>query len=110
MRLKWNRKGEAMQIADYVGGIAAVCTTGAYIPQIVKILRRGAEDLSWLMLFIYLTGLLLWLAYGLLIHSPSVIWANAITSFLVCIAILLKRTRPYGALSRTTQSQAGETV
>jgi|SRR5580698_3532244 MtN3 and saliva related transmembrane protein len=99
-----------MQSADYVGGIAAVCTTGAYIPQIVKIIRRGAEDLSWLTLFIYLVGLLLWLAYGLVIHSPSVIWANAITSLLVCIAIFLKITFPYGIGSRARQAQPDESL
>ena len=100
-----------MQSADYVGGIAAVCTTGAYIPQIVKIHPARAEDLSWLTLFIYtMVGLLLWLAYGLVIHSPSVIWANAITSLLVCIAIFLKITFPYGIGSRARQAQPDESL
>lgn len=99
-----------MQIADYVGGIAAVCTTGAYIPQIVKIIRQGAADLSWLMLSIYLTGLLLWLGYGLMIHSPSVIWANAITSLLVCVAIFLKIVFPYGVTSRAKQQQRNKSL
>jgi hypothetical protein len=33
---------------------------------------------------------LLWLAYGLLLHPPSVILANSATSVLIFLAILLK--------------------
>ena len=79
-----------MGLLDSVGTVAALCTTGAFIPQIVKIRRQGAEDLSFSMLFIYLTGVLLWLLYGLLLHAAAVIWANAATSFLVAVALLLK--------------------
>jgi MtN3 and saliva related transmembrane protein len=81
-----------MGLVDYVGTVAATCTTCAYIPQLVKIRRQGAADLSWLMLLSYLLGLLLWLAYGLLLHAGAVIWANAITSLLVAVAILMKLT------------------
>ncbi len=83
-----------MGLLDSVGTVAALCTTGAFIPQIVKIRRQGAEDLSFSMLFIYLTGVLLWLLYGLLLHAAAVIWANAATSFLVAVALLLKVTLP----------------
>ena len=89
-----------MGFTELVGSVAACCTTGAYIPQIVKIYRQGAADLSWLMLSSYLVGLLLWLAYGLMLRAPSIIWANAITSFLVAVAILMKLTRPAAAVSQ----------
>jgi MtN3 and saliva related transmembrane protein len=79
-----------MVILGYIGGVAAVCTTGAFIPQILKIRRRGGGDLSYPMLFLYLTGILLWLAYGLMLHAAAVIWANAATALLVGIAIVLK--------------------
>ena len=81
-----------MGLLNYVGTIAAICTTGAFIPQIVKIKRQGGEDLSFSMLFIYLAGVLLWLVYGLLLHAPAVIWANAVSSFLVSVALVLKLT------------------
>ncbi len=79
-----------MELITYVGGAAAVCTTAAFIPQIAKILKQGAEDLSYGMLLVYIAGTLLWLAYGLMIHSGPVIWANGLTSFLVAVAIVLK--------------------
>ena len=81
-----------MGFLDYVGTVAALCTTTAFIPQILKIRRQGGEDLSFPMLFLYLVGVLLWLIYGLLLHAAAVIWANAATSFLVALALILKVT------------------
>jgi MtN3 and saliva related transmembrane protein len=79
-----------MELFGYIGGVAAVCTTGAFIPQILKIRRQGGGDLSYPMLCLYLTGILLWLAYGLMLHAAAIIWANAATALLVAIAIVLK--------------------
>ncbi|HXN17705.1 MAG TPA: PQ-loop repeat-containing protein [Candidatus Binatus sp.] len=81
-----------MNPLSYVGTLAAFCTTTSFIPQIVKIKKQGADDLSYSMLFLYLTGVLLWLVYGLLLHAAAIIWANAITSFLVALALALKAT------------------
>lgn len=83
-----------MQLLDYVGTAAAICTTGAFIPQIVKIRQRGGHDVSYSMLVIYLIGILLWLFYGLLLRAPEIIWANAATAFLVGVAAVLKMTHP----------------
>lgn len=81
-----------MNPLSFVGGLAAFCTTTSFIPQIVKIRKQGADDLSYPMLFLYLTGVLLWLLYGLLLHAAAIIWANAITSLLVALALALKAT------------------
>jgi MtN3 and saliva related transmembrane protein len=76
----------------YIGALAAICTTTSFIPQILKIRRQGGYDLSYPMLSLYLTGTLLWLAYGLLLHAAAVIWANASTAVLVLVAVLMKAT------------------
>jgi MtN3 and saliva related transmembrane protein len=81
-----------MNLLNAVGGVAAVCTTVAFIPQILKIRRQGGEDLSYPMLFLYLTGVALWLVYGLMLRAAAVIWANAATTILVALAIMLKAT------------------
>jgi len=81
-----------MNLVNVIGGVAAVCTTVALVPQILKIRRQGGEDLSYPMLLLYLTGIVLWLVYGLMLHASAVIWANAVTSVLVGIAIVLKAT------------------
>jgi MtN3 and saliva related transmembrane protein len=85
-----------MGLAGYVGSVAAVCTTVAFVPQILKIRRQGGGDLSYPMLALYLTGILLWFVYGLLLNAAAVIWANAATAILVAIAIVLKASHPRG--------------
>ena len=97
--------GEQMNALGFVGAVAAVCTTTAFIPQIVKIRKQGGGDLSFPMLFLYLTGVLLWLMYGLLLHAPAVIWANAATSFLVAVALVMKATHPGNRLQKSEENR-----
>jgi MtN3 and saliva related transmembrane protein len=85
-----------MELLGWVGSAAAVCTTVAFVPQILKIRRQGGGDLSYPMLMLYLTGIVLWLVYGLMLHAAAVIWANAATCVLVAIAIALKATHRRG--------------
>ncbi|HTR48376.1 MAG TPA: PQ-loop repeat-containing protein [Verrucomicrobiae bacterium] len=89
-----------MSLLGIIGTIAAICTTVAFVPQILKIRRQGGNDLSYPMLFLYLTGILLWLFYGLLLHAAAVIWANAATALLVAVAVILKATHPAGKQQR----------
>ena len=83
-----------MGLVAWIGLLAAVCTTCSFIPQIAKIRKQGGLDLSFPMLFIYLSGCLLWFSYGLVLHAPAIIWANGATGALVIIAIILKTTHP----------------
>ncbi len=94
-----------MGLLFYIGTLAAVFTTGSFIPQVIKIKKQGGEDLSYPMLFIYLCGTLLWLAYGLILHAAAVIWANGITAILVALAITLKMTySPQGSSVRRSSA------
>lgn len=80
----------AAQSIEILGAVAGFCTTFAFVPQLIKIQKQGGRDLSYGMLTFYLIGVLLWLAYGIFLHALSVILANAATSFLILLAILLK--------------------
>jgi MtN3 and saliva related transmembrane protein len=75
------------------GSIAGFCTTVAYVPQAVKTWRQGGRDLSYGMLVLYLTGVLLWLIYGLLIQAQAVIITNVATAILIAIIMGLKAWR-----------------
>ncbi|MGB8542895.1 MAG: PQ-loop repeat-containing protein [Candidatus Acidiferrales bacterium] len=98
-----------MNLLSYVGTLAAFCTTASFIPQIVKIRKQGGEDLSYPMLFLYLSGVLLWLVYGLLLHAAAIIWANAITSLLVALAVALKATsQPLREIAGTDNDSLAE--
>jgi MtN3 and saliva related transmembrane protein len=83
-----------MSVTGYIGTIAAFCTTVAFVPQIVKLRKQGGQDLSYSMLFLYLTGVLLWLVYGVRIQAVAVIWANGLSVLLVLVSILLKANPP----------------
>ena len=83
-----------MTVTALVGTVAAVCTTGAFVPQIIKLRKQGGKDLSYQMLFLYLTGVLLWLVYGIQVHAVAVIWANALSVVMVLVSIILKANPP----------------
>ncbi len=83
-----------MTLTAYIGTVAAFCTTVAFVPQIVKLRKQGGEDLSYQMLGLYLTGVLLWLVYGIRVHAVAVIWANALAGLMVLISIILKANPP----------------
>jgi 5'(3')-deoxyribonucleotidase/uncharacterized protein with PQ loop repeat len=88
-----------MSLTAYIGIVAALCTTVAFVPQIVKLRKQGGEDLSYQMLFLYLTGVMLWLVYGIRVHAVAVIWANALAGLMVLISIVLKANPPAKPLS-----------
>tara|TARA_B100000427_G_C14963862_1_gene357977 strand:+ start:200 stop:466 length:267 start_codon:yes stop_codon:yes gene_type:complete len=76
-------------IGQYLGYLAGLLTTIAFIPQVLKVWKtKSTEDISIWMFLIFTTGVFLWLIYGLLIKNNSIIVANAIT-FLLSLMILI---------------------
>jgi MtN3 and saliva related transmembrane protein len=69
---------------EIIGLIAAVCTTFAFVPQVMKVWKtKQTKDLSLRMYSIMFIGILLWLIYGIRIDSLSIILANVVTAILV---------------------------
>lgn len=78
-------------IVNLIGTAAAVCTTIAFVPQLVRVYRRKtARDISFSMFLVFSVGELLWFLYGILIHSLPVILANAVTLALALAILMLK--------------------
>lgn len=74
-----------------LGLAAGACTTFSFLPQVYRIWkRRSVADISVLMHSIFSFGALLWLLYGLALHSWPVIVANAITLILNLWILYLK--------------------
>lgn len=66
---------------ELIGFAAAILTTAAFLPQVYKTWRtKDVSGLSLPMLLIFFVGIVLWFIYGLLIDSPSMIFANSITA------------------------------
>ena len=78
-------------IYESVGFIAAILTTTGFVPQVYKIYKeKNAEGVSLTMYIILFIGVLLWLVYGILIGSLSIIIANGITAMLQLLVIIFK--------------------
>lgn len=78
---------------EWIGLLAAILTTAAYIPQTIKVLRtRDTRSLSLGMYLMITSGIGMWFIYGVLLESPSLILANGIT-FLMAFTILVMKVR-----------------
>ena len=65
---------------ETIGFAAAILTTTAFLPQVYKTWKtKDVSGLSLPMLLIFFIGIVLWLIYGFLMESPSMIFANIIT-------------------------------
>lgn len=74
-----------------VGLFAAFCTTWAFLPQVIKILKtQETKAISLSMYSVLVTGILLWLVYGLMIKDIPLIVANGITFILSGVVLILK--------------------
>lgn len=64
----------------HIGMLAAICTTFALLPQMLKVIKtKKVEDISLIMYIIFTIGIILWLTYGLILHDPPIIFANSIS-------------------------------
>ena len=74
-----------------IGIVAAILTTSAFFPQVIKVhLSKHTRDISLLMCVLLAGGVFLWIIYGLLRNSHPIIVANSITLGLTLYLIYLK--------------------
>lgn len=72
-----------MDLIQVIGIVAGICTTIAFLPQVIKTWKsKSAKDLSLGMFSIFCLGVSLWLAYGVLIRDLPIILANGFTLIL----------------------------
>ena len=76
---------------EFFGYFAAILTTLAFLPQLIKTLRtKKAEDVSLITLLMFLTGVLSWIIYGYKISSTPILIANIITFILNLLILIFK--------------------
>jgi MtN3 and saliva related transmembrane protein len=74
-----------------IGSIAGVCTTIAFLPQVLRVWRmKRADEISLTTFLVFSMGTLIWLIYGLLVVSWPIIIANAVTLVLSLTILFLK--------------------
>ena len=80
-----------MNIYTIVGLAAATCTTLAFLPQAIKVIRtKQTKDLSLVMYSVFTLGVFLWLMYGILVKDAPLIIANIITFILAATILFMK--------------------
>ena len=76
---------------EIIGYVAAVLTTGSFVPQVLKVAReRQTKGISLGMYVLFTLGVALWLVYGLLIGSAPVAAANAVALLLAGAVLVMK--------------------
>ncbi len=81
----------SLALIEAMGTIAAVLTTGSWIPQAWRTIRtRDTTGLSLPTYLALLIGNMLWLAYGVAILSWPLIIANVIGVPLLAVIVTLK--------------------
>ena len=74
-----------------IGTIAAILTTGSFLPQAVKVIKtKDTQGISLLMYMMNVIGILLWFVYGIIIQDGALICANGITFVLSAIILIYK--------------------
>ena len=76
---------------EFFGYFAAVLTTAAFLPQLIKTLNtKKADDVSLITLIMFICGVGSWIVYGYKISSFPILVANIIT-FLLNLFILISK-------------------
>ena len=76
---------------DAIGTIAACLTTASFVPQVWHTLRtRDVRGISLGMYSLFTVGVVLWLVYGILLMAWPIIIANAITTSLALVILVMK--------------------
>ncbi|MGM3305340.1 SemiSWEET transporter [Anabaena sp. WFMT] len=80
-----------MDFITLLGFAAGLLTTIAFLPQMFQTWKtKSAKDVSFVMLITFMTGLFLWLIYGIILGAVPIIMANGITLFFNFIILWLK--------------------
>tara|TARA_Y100001978_G_scaffold129781_1_gene115949 strand:+ start:540 stop:806 length:267 start_codon:yes stop_codon:yes gene_type:complete len=76
---------------EFFGYFAAILTTLAFIPQLIKTIKtKKAEDVSLITLVMFLTGVAAWIVYGIKISSKPILIANSVTFLLNFLILVFK--------------------
>ena len=76
---------------DIFGYFAAILTTAAFLPQLLKTLKtQKADDVSLTTLIMFIVGVISWIIYGYKISSVPILIANLITLILNLLILTSK--------------------
>ncbi|MEG0916554.1 MAG: SemiSWEET transporter [Myroides sp.] len=72
-----------------IGTIAGILTSVSMIPQLIKVLKeKDVENLSWGMIAVLLTGVSLWVVYGIMKNELPIILSNGFSVLVNTILLI----------------------
>ena len=78
-------------MVQFIGYLAAICTTLAFIPQALLIWKtKDTRSISLGMYSIFTLGVCLWLVFGILTQHNTIIFANIVTGLLALSILIMK--------------------
>lgn len=87
------RRDLSLDPITLTGFLAAILTTFAFVPQVVRTLRtRDTHAISLWMYVLFTAGVFLWLVYGTMLALWPVVVANGVT-FLLALSVLVLKLR-----------------
>ncbi len=81
-----------------IGFTAAICSTFALLPQVIRVWKtRETDQLSGGAFLLMFVGAILWFAYGVLREDMVIISANSITLLFIAYIIVIKAKNTYSS-------------
>ncbi|MCW3073677.1 MAG: hypothetical protein JWP69_746 [Flaviaesturariibacter sp.] len=80
-----------MEGTQILGLAAGICTASSLLPQVIKTLKeKKADEVSLVMLFVLLTGVSLWIVYGIKKDDLPIIATNCFSLLVNLVMISLR--------------------
>lgn len=81
-----------------IGFTAAICSTFALLPQVIRVWKtRETDQLSGGAFLLMFVGAILWFTYGVLREDMVIISANSITLLFIAYIIAIKAKNTYSS-------------
>ncbi len=80
-----------MPFIEMLGLAAGTITSITFLPQVLHVYKsKSAKDISLNMLLLLLLGVLMWLAYGIIIMNAAIIYTNSMVTIMGFILLFFK--------------------
>ena len=80
-----------IEIVDLIGFIAGALTAVSMLPQVIKTIKeKKAEDVSLLMLLVLVSGISLWIWYGIKKEDYPILITNSISLAINLVMVYLR--------------------
>jgi MtN3 and saliva related transmembrane protein len=80
-----------MNFVQILGLAAGTITSITFVPQVIQIWKtKSAKDLSLMMLLLLITGVLMWLTYGIIVKDTAIIYTNSMVLAMSLIMLYFK--------------------